>query len=166
MKWLLAGLTMCLLISLLLAAVTDGARRHCLPLLASLGQAASRARGEEWAILSPQSGRTPRFRVHGDNARWQFGLEKWRWRIRIAISGGSDRIATADISSKPAMPTSVSGDFQGSVNPREQCTHLVSFAPQTRLGRSRGPWRRWACRSAARACPRRCPSSPQAVASG
>lgn len=131
MKGLLAGLTVCLLVSLLLVLVADGAPRGCLPLLASLGQAASRLQGGEWVILSTLSDRTPWFRVHASEARWEFVLEKGRWRIRTAISSGSGWTAAPDISSRMAMPTSASGGFQSSVNPGEQRAHLASFAPQT-----------------------------------
>jgi len=76
-------------------------------------------------------GRTPCFGIHTDEAKWEFVLERWRWRISAATSGGSGWIAVADISSKRAMPTSVSRGFQGSVNPGEQCAHPVNFAPET-----------------------------------
>ena len=111
MKGLLAGLTLCLLISLSLVLVADEVRRGCPPLLASLGQAASRLQGGEWVILSALSDRTPWFLAHAGEARWEFVLEKWRWRIRTATSGGSGWTAAADISSKTVMPTSVSGGF-------------------------------------------------------
>lgn len=111
MEGLFAGLTVCLLVSLLLVLV---------------------ARGGQWAIPSTWEGRTPCFGIHTDEARWGFVLERWRWRIGIAISGGSGWIAAANVSSKTTKATSVSGGFQGSVNPRGQCAHLVSFAPETR----------------------------------
>jgi hypothetical protein len=119
MKGLFAGLTVCLLVSLLLVLVADGARRGCPPLLASLGQAVRRLQGGEWAIPSIWSDRALWFRLHAGEAGWEFLLEKGRWRnthchLRWIRPDSSGRYLLQNGDADTG-----SGGFQGSVGLRE-----------------------------------------------
>jgi hypothetical protein len=80
MKGLLAGLTVCLLASLLLMAVMDGVERGYFYRSASLGLAAGGLRDRERAFAATWSGRAPGLRVYAGKAGSEFPLEKWRWR--------------------------------------------------------------------------------------
>ena len=133
MKKLFAGLTVCLLISLLLMTVADGLGSGYAHRSASLGLAVGRLWNRKWASAATWSDRGSwLFRIHAGEAGWRFAFDGWRWRnthhqprVRPDSSGrflcqGTD------------IMTSVSIGFQGSVNSREQCAHLGSFVPKTR----------------------------------
>ena len=120
MTGLLAGLTVCLLVSLLLMTVADGLRRGHPHLPAFL----SLTVGGLWD-------REPWLHIHAGKAGGELAFKKWRWRsmhhqirwIRLD-SGGRSLHQDGD--------TDISGiGFQGSVSSREQCAHLGSFVPKT-----------------------------------
>jgi hypothetical protein len=80
MKELLAGLTICLIASLLLMAVADGAGSECPHLSASLGLTVGRLWSRKWASAATWSDRGSwLFRIHAGEAG-EFAFDGWRWR--------------------------------------------------------------------------------------
>ena len=79
MKGLLGGLTMCLLVSLLLMTVADGAGRGYPHLSMSLGSAVAELWDRERTFAATRSGRTSWFRIRAGEDKCEFMLGKW-WR--------------------------------------------------------------------------------------
>ncbi len=131
MKGLLAGLTVCLLASLLLMTVADGVERGYLYRSASLGLAVGGLQDRERAFAAtcveePQDSASTLARP-GRSSR----LRNGGGRIHTVRPGGSGWIAAAGFSAEAAIPTSASIGFQGSVSSRKQCACLGSFVPRT-----------------------------------
>jgi hypothetical protein len=123
MKELLAGLTICLIASLLLVAVADGAGRGYPHLSASLGLTASGLWNGEWAFAATWSNRGSWLRIHVGEAGWECTFDKWLWRnthrqlrrVRLDSSGkflrqGADTYINAYRFSRSCQ-------FQGAVRP-------------------------------------------------
>ena len=80
MKELLAGLTICLIASLLLIAVADGVGRGYPHLSTSLGLTVGGLWDRERTLAATWSDRGPWFRIHTDEAGREFTFDRWRWR--------------------------------------------------------------------------------------
>jgi hypothetical protein len=132
MRELLAGLTICLIASLLLVAVADGAGRGYLHLSAPLSLTGGRLWNRKWASATIWSDRVSWFRIHAGEAGWEFAFDKWQWTNthrqlrRVRLDSGGEFLCQG----APIL-TSVSIGFQGPVTSREQCAHLGSFVPRT-----------------------------------
>ena len=123
MKELLAGLTICLIASLLLMAAADGAGRGYPHLSASLGLTVGRLWTRKWAYVATWSDRGSWFRIHAGGAGWELAFDKWRWknthrqlsRVRLDSSGKSlCQGADTDLGE---YRFSRSCQFQGAVRP-------------------------------------------------
>ncbi len=126
MKGLLAGLAVCLLAALLLVLVDGMGRENSHP-------AASWLQDAQWACTTIASDRWLQFHTRARGTKWQFTLNKRRWKdthcqvrwLRLH-SGGKFPV-------KATILSSVSTSFQGAVAPREQSALLGSFVPRTSL---------------------------------
>jgi hypothetical protein len=79
MKELLAGLTICLIASLLLVAVADEAGRGYPHLSASLGLTVGRLWNGKWTFAATWSDRESWFHIHAAEVGQEFTFDKGHW---------------------------------------------------------------------------------------
>lgn len=129
MRELLAGLTICLIASLLLVAVADGVGRGYPHLSALLSLTGGRLWNTKWASATIWSDRVSWFRIHAGEAGWEFAFDKWQWtnthrqlrRVRLDSSG--EFLCQGADTDLGEYRFSRSCQFQGAVRPTGQfCT--------------------------------------------